>query len=126
MSADARYDAPVRRVAPLIDLVAVLVFVTIGRANHDHGESLGGIVSTGWPFALGLAAAWLVLARRSRAGLSLVDGAFLVMVTVAIGMVARVLAGQGTAFAFILVALAFLGLEMEGWRLIARRASRGA
>ena len=30
--------------------------------------------------------------------------------TVAVGMILRVLAGQGTAFAFILVALAFLGL----------------
>ena len=104
----------------------MIVFVAIGRANHDHGDSLGGIVSTSWPFALGLAAAWLILARRSRGGLGLGEGAFVVVVTVAIGMVARVLAGQGTAFAFILVALAFLGLEMEGWRLLARRASRAA
>jgi hypothetical protein len=28
--------------------------------------------------------------------------------------------GQGTAFAFILVALAFLGLFLLGWRLVAR------
>ena len=39
---------------------------------------------------------------------------------VAVGMVLRVIAGQGTAFAFILVALAFLGLFLLGWRLAAR------
>ncbi|HET9088941.1 MAG TPA: DUF3054 domain-containing protein [Acidimicrobiales bacterium] len=113
-----------RRVAPFIDLVVVVVFVAIGRERHHHGDALKGLVSTSWPFALGLAVAWLVLSRRSRRGLSLRDGALVVIVTVAIGMVARVLAGQGTAFAFILVALAFLGLAMEGWRLIARRVSR--
>jgi hypothetical protein len=31
-------------------------------------------------------------------------------------MVLRVVSGQGTAFAFIIVALAFLGLLMLGWR----------
>ena len=112
--------------APLIDLVAVVVFVAIGRAHHDHGDALRGLISTSWPFALGLAVAWLVTIGRSHAGLGLRDGAVVVIVTVAIGMLARVLAGQGTAFAFILVALAFLGLEMEGWRLVARRVSRGA
>ncbi len=32
-------------------------------------------------------------------------------------MLARVIAGQGTAVAFIIVALAFLGLFLLGWRL---------
>ena len=110
--------------APLIDLVVVVAFVAIGRVRHHHEDALKGLVSTSWPFALGLAVAWLALSRSSQRGLSLRDGAFLVVVTVAIGMVARVLAGQGTAFAFILVALAFLGLAMEGWRLIARWVPR--
>jgi hypothetical protein len=35
-------------------------------------------------------------------------------------MALRVLAGQGTAFAFILVALAFLGLFQLGWRVVWR------
>ncbi|MHB8826207.1 MAG: DUF3054 domain-containing protein [Acidimicrobiales bacterium] len=113
-----------RRVAPLIDLVVVVAFVAIGRVRHHHEDALKGLVSTSWPFALGLAVAWLALSRSSQRGLSLRDGAFLVVVTVAFGMVARVLAGQGTAFAFILVALAFLGLAMEGWRLIARWVPR--
>jgi hypothetical protein len=35
-------------------------------------------------------------------------------------MVIRVLVGQGTAAAFIGVALAFLGLFLLGWRVVAR------
>ena len=34
-----------------------------------------------------------------------------------LGMVLRVVAGQGTAVAFVGVALAFLGLFLLGWRL---------
>lgn len=45
------------------------------------------------------------------------------MVTVAVGMVVRVLAGQGTALAFVVVALAFLGALMAGGR-VALRAFR--
>jgi hypothetical protein len=35
-----------------------------------------------------------------------------------------VVSGQGTAFAFVLVALAFLGLFMLGWRLAIRLGGR--
>jgi hypothetical protein len=43
---------------------------------------------------------------------------------VVLGMVLRVVSGQGTAVAFIGVALAFLGLFLLGWRLVAGLASR--
>jgi membrane protein implicated in regulation of membrane protease activity len=46
--------------------------------------------------------------------------------TVAVGMVLRVVAGQGTAISFIIVALCFLGLFLLGWRLLARIFSRPA
>jgi len=39
---------------------------------------------------------------------------------VAVGMILRVLSGQGTTLAFIFVALAFLGLMLLGWRLLFR------
>ena len=38
----------------------------------------------------------------------------------AAGMILRVIAGQGTALPFIVVALVFLGLFVVGWRLVAR------
>ena len=113
-----------RRVAPLVDVAGVVVFVAIGRSQHHHGDAWRGLVSTSWPFALGLGIAWLLITRRARTGLSLADGAFIDVVTVAVAMLARVLAGQGTAPAFIVVALAFLGLAFEGWRLVVRRRRR--
>jgi hypothetical protein len=39
--------------------------------------------------------------------------------------VLRVVAGQGTAVAFVLVALAFLGLFLLGWRVVAAIVIRG-
>ena len=112
------------RVAVALDIACVLVFVIIGRASHTKGESVAGIASTAWPFLAGLAIGWLAArAWRQPAGLFPAGvGAWLG--TVALGMVFRVVSGQGTAFAFILVALAFLGLVLLGWRLAIRLGGR--
>ena len=48
-------------------------------------------------------------------------GAGVWLATVVIGQVLRVLAGQGTALAFVIVSLLFLGLFLLGWRLAAQR-----
>jgi hypothetical protein len=102
-----------------IDLVIVLLFVGIGRNTHDHGISVSGVASTMWPFAIGLVVGWMVVGLRRRSGRSIRDGITIVVATVALGMILRVMSGQGTAFAFILVATGFLGLTMLGWRAIA-------
>jgi hypothetical protein len=47
------------RLAAVIDCCCVLAFVLIGRSAHAHGESLGGVASTAWPFLAGLAGGWL-------------------------------------------------------------------
>jgi len=110
------------RLALVLDCCCVLAFVVIGRASHERGESLGGIASTAWPFLAGLACGWLAV-RAWRRPLGLFPagvGAWLG--TVALGMVLRVVAGQGTAVAFVLVALGFLGLFLLGWRLVPRVA----
>jgi Protein of unknown function (DUF3054) len=110
--------------AVALDCCCVLAFVIIGRASHVRGETLAGIASTAWPFLAGLAGGWLAAAglagawrqpfRLWPAGV----GAWLG--TVILGMVFRVVSGQGTSLAFIGVALAFLGLFLLGWRLLAR------
>ena len=111
------------RLAVVLDVACVLVFVIIGRASH--GEGLIGVASTAWPFLAGLAAGWLATAglagrawrqpyRLWPAGVGAWLGA------VALGMLFRVVSGQGTAPAFIGVALAFLGLFLLGWRLLGR------
>jgi hypothetical protein len=107
------------RLAVLLDVCCVLVFVIIGRASHTQGETLGGIASTAWPFLAGLACGE-VAARAWRQPLALVPagvGAWLGAVLV--GQALRVLAGQGTAPAFIVVSLLFLGVFLLGWRLAA-------
>ena len=112
------------RLAAVLDVGCVLVFVIIGRDSHAKGESLAGIASTAWPFLAGLACGWLAtagLAGRAWQPFGLWPagvGAWLG--TVALGMLLRVVSGQGTAPAFIGVALAFLGLFLLGWRLLGR------
>jgi Protein of unknown function (DUF3054) len=106
-------------VALVLDVCCVLVFVIIGRASHTKGETLGGIASTAWPFLAGLACGE-VAARAWRQPLALVPagvGAWLG--TVLVGQALRALAGQGTAPAFIVVSLLFLGVFLLGWRLAA-------
>ncbi len=108
-----------RRTFAVIDCATVLVFVAIGRSVHDHGVSSRGVLSTAWPFAVGLAVAWAFTIVRRRSGTLALDGITICVVTVFVGMVLRVLAGQGTAFAFVLVTLGFLGLFMIGSRVAA-------
>ena len=109
--------------ATLLDVCCVLVFVAIGRDAHHNGDSLAGLWHTAWPFlaglAVGLAAAryW----RRPQAIAPAGVGAWLG--AAGLGMAIRVLAGQGTAAAFIVVAAAFLALFLLGWRAIAMLGS---
>jgi len=102
----------------VIDILVVLLFVAIGRANHHHGDSLSGMVSTTWPFAVGLGIGWLIVLVRRQNGVSLGAGVEVWLATVALGMILRVIAGQGTEFAFIVVTLVFLGALMLGLRLV--------
>jgi Protein of unknown function (DUF3054) len=104
----------------LADVCCVLAFVVIGRANHHAGESLAGVASTAWPFLAGLTAGEAA-ARAWRRPLALVPtGVGVWAGTVAGGQALRVISGQGTAAAFIVVSLLFLGLFLLGWRLAAR------
>jgi len=117
-----QYPGEVRRAALVLDVGMVLLFVAIGRASHHHAQTVGGFVSTAWPFSVGLAAGWLVAGRRSPA--SPRGGALVCVCTVAVGMVLRVIAGQGTAVAFIIVALVFLGATMVGGRVLLHAGGR--
>ncbi|MGH8979494.1 MAG: DUF3054 domain-containing protein [Acidimicrobiales bacterium] len=98
----------------MLDAAGLVAFVVIGRASHQHAESLPGIASTLWPFAAGAAIGWAVVARRAPA--SVPSGVVVCMATVIVGMALRVLAGQGTVPAFFGVATGFLGAVMVGGR----------
>ena len=110
--------------ALILDCCCVLLFVIIGRASHTKGESLGGIASTAWPFLAGLAGGWLAARAWRRPFGPFPAGVGAWLGSAALGMVLRVVSGQGTAVAFVAVALAFLGLFLLGWRLVAGLTGR--
>jgi hypothetical protein len=102
-----------------LDVCCVLAFVVIGRSAHHHGEGVAGVAMTAWPFLAGLATGLLLTRAWRKPSAILPAGAGAWLGTVVIGMLLRAISGQGTAFTFILVALAFLGLFMLGWRAAA-------
>jgi hypothetical protein len=107
-------------VSVVLDVCAVLAFVVIGRHTHHDGDTLGGVLYTAGPFLGGLAIGELA-GRAWRRPLALVPAGLGAWLGAAVaGMVIRVLAGQGTAAAFIVVTLAFLGVFILGWRIVVR------
>lgn len=103
-----------------LDAAMVVAFVLIGRASHHDSGGLAGVASTAWPFLTGLAAGELASRSWRRPAALAPAGVVVWLSTVTLGMALRVIAGQGTAPAFIAVALAFLGLFLLGWRAAAR------
>jgi Protein of unknown function (DUF3054) len=106
----------VKRAAILLDVCCVLAFVVIGRASHGEAASIAGLARTLWPFLAGLAAGLAATRAWRRPAAIVPTGVVVWLATVALGMLLRVVSGQGTTFAFTLVALAFLGALMLGWR----------
>jgi hypothetical protein len=106
-------------VAMLLDVACVLAFVAIGRASHHDGESVAGLATVAWPFLAGLALGLLATRAWRRPAAIVPAGLGAWLGAAAGGMLLRVAAGQGTAPAFIGVALAFLGLFLLGWRAVA-------
>lgn len=107
-----------------IDVVLVVVFVLIGRRNHDEGLTLLGTATTLWPFLAGLAIGWVAM-RAWRTPTRVVwTGIGVWIATVAAGMVLRAASGQGTALSFVVVTTLFLGLVLIGWRAITLLAAR--
>lgn len=107
--------------AALLDVVAIVLFVSGGRGSHEEGTAIAGTARTAWPFLVGLIVAWLVL-RVWRAPFDPIRvGLPVAAITVLVGMILRVISGQGTAFSFIIVASLILCLLMMGWRLVVSR-----
>lgn len=111
------------------DLVLVLVFAAIGRAEHDKGNVVLGVLDTAWPFLVGTGIGWLLVRQLGkREAVDVGTGITVWLSTVLFGMLLRQLTGDGTAFSFIVVATLVLGVLLVGARaaysMILARASR--
>jgi len=108
-----------------IDIVAVLVFVGIGRRSHDEsGNAVIGALSVAAPFLIALAASWLI-GRVWQRPMSARSGVIVWIVTVAVGLLLRrFVFDRGTAIAFIIVTTIPLAVLLMGWRAVARALHR--
>ncbi|HXP21582.1 MAG TPA: DUF3054 domain-containing protein [Streptosporangiaceae bacterium] len=110
----------------VIDVCGVLAFAAIGRHAHHDGDTVAGIWHTAWPFLVGLLLG-LLAARAWRRPAALVPSGIGAWLGAAgLGMGIRVLAGQGTAAAFIAVTFLVMALFLLGWRVTARAVAARA
>ncbi|MEN0138310.1 MAG: DUF3054 domain-containing protein [Rhodococcus sp. (in: high G+C Gram-positive bacteria)] len=107
-----------------LDVVLVIVFCAIGRRSHDEANALTGLATTAWPFLSGLVVGWLATVALYRdkfdAFLLVPTGIVVWLSTLVVGMVLRVVSGQGTAFSFVIVAGTVLAVFLLGWRAVAK------
>ena len=105
----------------IVDVLAVVVFVAIGRRNHDEGTAISGVLSVAAPFLIALIASWVGLrtwnepyTRRSWAATW--------AITVFVGLLLRRLVfDRGIATPFIIVATITLGVLLAIGRLLSQK-----
>ena len=103
------------------DVLCIVIFVAIGRKNHDEGEAAVGIFRVAAPFLIAAAAGWLAT-QAWKKPLELRTGVIIWLTTIILGMVLRhFVFDDGTATAFIIVATVFLCAFLNGWRALARK-----
>ena len=104
--------------AVVLDVILLLAFVLIGRGSH--GENVvGGALVTFWPFAVGLVVGWLACLAWRRPIAMWPTGVVVWVSTLVIGMILRVVSGQGIAVSFVIVAAIVLAVFLIGWRAVA-------
>lgn len=109
--------------AYFLDLLVVLVFAAAGRASHDQSGDVLGVLSTAWPFLVGMAIGWIAMSRRRPGGPAWwLEGTVVWACTLLIGMLIRLVTDAGTALPFVLVATGTLLLGFLGWRAVAALA----
>ena len=108
-----------------IDVLVVLIFAAAGRSSHDSANTLVGILTTAWPFLVGLAVGWFITKqwKQTMAGTAIAlqicpAAIMMALVTWAVGLALRVAAGATNEGGFPLVSFGFLVLILVGWRII--------
>ena len=107
----------------IVDVVAVVVFVAIGRRNHNEGTALSGVMSVAAPFLIALGISWIGL-RTWREPFNRASMVATWVITVVIGLLLRRLVfDRGIATSFIIVATITLGVLLGLGRLLSRKLS---
>jgi hypothetical protein len=106
--------------AAAVDVVAILLFVTLGRSSHDEGgNAVTGALKVAAPFLIALAIGWIVARAWTSPTAAAPTGMVIWVVTIVGGMLLRhFVFDRGTALPFIIVASAFTLLFLVGWRLL--------
>ncbi|MGA7987606.1 MAG: DUF3054 domain-containing protein [Candidatus Dormiibacterota bacterium] len=104
-----------------VDALSLGVFVALGRESHDIASGITWYLTVLWPFLLG----WFAAATTLRLYTTWPNRWVLLASTwvggIAIAMVLRaVVTGRATPVAFVIVAYAFTGLLVFGWRIAVR------
>jgi hypothetical protein len=96
----------------------VVLFVAIGRRNHDESTAIDGIATVAAPFLIALAIAWLS-SRAWRTPGSMRTSLIVWLVTVFGGLELRhFVFDRGTATPFVIVATLVLGVLIVGGRYV--------
>lgn len=109
------------RLAAGFDGVALALFVLIGGASHGIGERLGWFLTVLWPFAVG----WFAVAAGVRLYSVPPPAWRRVVLTwaagLALGLGLRAIVTERESLStFTIIVYAFVGLEVFGWRAVAR------
>jgi hypothetical protein len=108
----------------LIDVAVVAAFVLAGRSSHEEALAPAEVARTAAPFLVALAVGWAAT-RAWRDPVAAATGAGVFATTLVGGMLLRrIFFGDGTAASFVVVAGAFLGLGLVGWRVAVGALSR--
>ena len=109
------------------DVICIVVFAIVGRANHGEATDALGVLDTAWPFLAGYVAG-LLLSRGWRDPLGEPVAAVVWLATLFGGVLLRWLTGAGVQLSFVVVATLVLAAMLLGWRgifaLVQRARSR--
>jgi hypothetical protein len=108
-------------ITAVVDVVAVVVFVAIGRRNHDGSTSFLNILGVAAPFLIALGASWIGL-RTWREPFNRASFVATWVITVIVGLLLRrVVFDRGIATSFIIVATITLGFLLGLGRLLSQK-----
>ena len=111
-------------ISAIADVAVIVVFVAIGREEHNSGSNIVGLLETAAPFLIALAIGWLATrAWHNPTGVGRGLGIWLVTISAGMNLRHNVF-DDGTATAFIIVASAFTLAGLVGWRVVAEQAQK--